>query len=126
MKMCLVKAKLVPNEDLDNPDTLKKYAIILKRRVVDEILPLQPVSMTQMDDFIVKTGQLIDSVLIHDTIPLTDMPPSILTELFNQKTKELEKEWKERTECQLDSIMENLGSIEGLPTKEQVLNRQRW
>ena len=122
MKMCLVKAKLVPNEDLDNPDTLKKYAIILKRRVVDEILPLQHVSMTQMDDFIVKTGQLIDSVLIHDTIPLTDMPPSILTELFNQKTKELEKEWKERTECQLDSIMENLGSIEGLPTKEQVLN----
>ena len=122
MKMCLVKAKLIPDKDLGNPDTLRKYANILKGRVVDEILPLQPVSMNQMEDFILKTSQLIDSVLLRDTIPITDMPPSILTELFNQKTEALEKEWKERTECQLDSILENLGGIEGLPTKEQVLN----
>jgi hypothetical protein len=38
MKMCLVKAKLIPNRDLDNPDMLTRYAINLKRRVVDEIL----------------------------------------------------------------------------------------
>lgn len=121
MKMCLVKAKLIPNRDLDDPDKLKEYATTLKKRVVDEILPLQPVSMNQMEDFILKTSQLLDSVILRDEIPVTDLPPSILTELHNQKSEVLDKEWVERTECQLDSILENLSGIEGLPTKEQVL-----
>ncbi|KAL7525694.1 hypothetical protein ACHAXR_005169 [Thalassiosira sp. AJA248-18] len=101
---------------------LKRYAINLKRRVVDEILPLQPVSMNQMEDFILKTSQLLDSVILRNDIPITDLPPSILTELLNQKTEALDKEWLDRTECQLDSILENLSGIEGLPTKEQVLS----
>ena len=121
MKMSFVKAKLIPNEDLDSLDMMKTYANILKKRVIEEILPLQPVSMNQMEDFISKTSQLIDAVLLRNAIPITDMPPSILTELFNEKTKALDNEWKERTECQLDSILENMKDIEGLPTKDDVL-----
>jgi len=45
MKMSLVKAKLIPNKDLDSLDMMKTYANILKKRVIEEILPFQPVSM---------------------------------------------------------------------------------
>ena len=121
MKKSLAKAKLIPSDDLENPEALKIYARGLTKRVVDEILPLQPVSMPQMDNFIVKTGQLIYSVLLRDTIPITDLPPSILTELFNEREKDLVKEWKRRTESQLDSMLNNLGNISNLPTKDEVL-----
>ena len=121
VKESLAKAKLIPDGKTNDPEVLRKYAKKLLFRVVNEVLPLQPVTMSQMDDFIVKAEQLILSVLLHDTIPITDLPPSILTELFNQKTKELDKEWKERTELQLDSMLSNLGNIEGLPTKEAIL-----
>jgi len=121
VKESLAKAKLIPDGKTKDPEVLRRYAKKLLFRDVNEVLPLQPVTMSQMEDFIVKADQLILSVLLDDTIPITDLPPSILTELFNQKTKELNKEWKERTELQLDSMLSNLGNIEGLPTKETVL-----
>jgi len=61
------------------------------------------------------------SVLIDNAIPMTDLPPSILTELYNERTDELDKEWDARKELQLDSILANLDSITGLPSKEKVM-----
>lgn len=125
MKDSLAMAKLIPSEGLNDPQCLWRYGKDLLLRVVNEILPLQPVTMPGMDDFIVKADQLIQSVLLHDMIPITDMPPSILTQVFNDKTKEMENEWKNSMKRQLDSIMANLGAVEGLPSKDSVMNANR-
>lgn len=120
----LAKAKLVPEkvlkDDVADKD-LKSASIDIVRRVINEIIPLQPVSMSKLDDFVVKTKQLLDSVLLGDEIPMTDLPPSTLTELLRGNSKMMEEEWKERRSKQLDAIYDNLKAIKGIPNQEAVM-----
>jgi hypothetical protein len=133
MKDSLAMAKLIPTEDLRNEEALYEYGKALLSKVVHHILPLQPVTMPVMDEFIVKSDQLIQSILLRDTIPITDMPACILADVFNQKTEELEKEWKTRRESQLDSMMATLRMVPShlLPDKKAVMeatkeNEVKW
>ena len=125
MKHSLVNAKLIPESALEDEAELAKASTALLKRVIEEILPVQPVTMTKIDDFIVKTEQLLESVLFHNTIPLTGLPPSILSELLGERTEEMEQEWKERTEAQLDSMLDGLKGVQGLPSKESVLEASK-
>ena len=121
MKESLAKAKLISDHEADE-NTLLRDGRRLLSCIFHEILPLQPVTMPGMDDFIVKADQLIKSVLRHNTIPITDLPPSILSEVFNQKKTELEEEWKMRRGIQLDSILSTLEEAKGvLPSKDEVM-----
>lgn len=120
LRQSLAKAGLIPSDGHDDPQKLRSYTDKLALRVINEILPLQPVSMRKMDDFIVKTYQLLEAVIIHDTIPLTDLPPCILTELLNDKEKELDEEWKARQSAQLDSMYPSLANLEGVPPRKAI------
>ena len=131
MKHSLAKARLIPNEALDDTDALKRYVNILLAKVVEKILPLQPITMGRIEEFVVKTKQLLESVLLHDTLPLTDLPACILTELLNRTDKALRQEWKDRTLAQFQSMMSNFKGIQGLPSEEEVVNalklkRHNW
>ena len=122
MKAALAKTKLIPSENLDDEEALRAYSTALMRRVVNEILPYQPLTMKKVDEFIVAAKNLIDSVLLKDAVPITDLPPSILTELLKGKDEELAREWEERTTQQLDVMLDNVRNIPGVPTKEEVLS----
>lgn len=131
LRESLAKAKLIPSGGHDDPDTLRRYAIDLTRRVFDEILPLQPVSMTKMDEFIVKTDQLLEAVIVHDTIPITDLPPCILTELLNDQNKALREEWDNRKASQLDAMYPDIEKMEGVPKRDRIesatkINPVKW
>ena len=121
MKESLAIANLIPNGEVEDEETLRHYGENLLSRVIHEVLPLQPVTMPMMDDFIVKSDELFQSVLLHNSIPMTDIPPSILSEVFNEKTKELTAEWDKVMRSQLDSIYESLGNSDDLPSKEEVM-----
>jgi hypothetical protein len=126
MKESLAIAKLIPQEHLDDEERLKEYSNRLLRRIVDEIVPLQPIAMGAMQDFIMTAKQLLDSVLLHDTIPMTDLPPSILTELLNEKEKDMKNVWEEAKSLQVDAMMANLQGVEGLPTKKEILEASKF
>jgi len=121
----LVNAKLIPKDavgkDADYNQLYKAMMEVVKR-VITEIIPLQPVSMSKLDEFIVKTKQLLQSAVFGNEIPMTDLPPSILTELLLGKNEAMEKEWADRRSDQLDSIYANLESVEGIPDKMSVMN----
>jgi hypothetical protein len=55
MKHSLVNAKLIPESALEDEAELAKASTALLKLVIEEILPVQPVTMTKIDDFIVKT-----------------------------------------------------------------------
>ena len=84
-------------------------------RNVNKIIPLQPVLMKGLDRFITKMKELLDAVILDDSMPLTELLACIATELYNDKSKELVNEWEECTELQLDSMLNNIEGVEGLP-----------
>ena len=90
-------------------------------RIVNKILPLQPVSMKGLDRFITKTKELLDAVILDDSMPLIELPACIATELYNDKSKELVNEWEECTELQLDLMLNNMEGVVGLPKREDIL-----
>lgn len=121
MKHSLAKAKLIPTAALEDDDELARASTHLLTRVIKEILPVQPVTMAKIDDFIVKTDQLLHSVLFDDTIPVTSLPSCILSELLTERSIEMEKEWKDKTEAQLDSMLDGLKDVEGLPSRKNAV-----
>jgi hypothetical protein len=44
---------------------------------------------------------------------------------LGERTEEMEEEWKERTEAQLDSMLDGLKGVQGLPSKESVLEASK-
>lgn len=127
LKDSLVRANLIDQSDFDDASQLEEASLKLQKRVVSEILPYQPVSMPGMEKFIIKTNQLVDTILSKNSMPVTDLPASILTELYNEREGELDDEWKFRKQLQLISIFDNLKKACGnsLPTQQEVMTAKK-
>ena len=74
MKETMAKAKLIPNEHLDDEEHLKQYSIHLFKRVIREVFPYQALTMRELQEYIIKGKRLFDSVLLEDAIPLDSLP----------------------------------------------------
>ncbi len=80
------------------------YSNKLLLHVINDILPSQPVSMQRIDEYIVAAQNLFDNVLFRNNIPVTELPPCLLTELLYNKDIVLQASWDVRKENQLRSI----------------------
>jgi hypothetical protein len=69
--------------------------------VINDILPSQPVLMQRIDGYLVAAKSLFDSVLFSNIIPVTELPPCLLTELLCNKDVVLQASWDVRKENQL-------------------------
>ena len=121
LKESLAAAKLIPNDNLDSEEHLKQYGRDLLNRIIKEVFAVQPITLRKMDMYIVRCKRLLDSVLLDNDIPITDMPPSILTELLNEKHDELDSEWEERTSKQLDVMLDGLPEGINVPRKGEIM-----
>jgi DNA replication protein DnaC/predicted GIY-YIG superfamily endonuclease len=65
--------------------------------------------------------RLFDSVLLHNAIPVTDLPPCILTEMLNKTDKKLKREWDERTKAQLNAMLSTIPAYTGLPSRDEIV-----
>lgn len=122
MKHCLAATGLIPDQDLDDRKHLERYSNILLRRIITEVFSVQPITMRKMERYIIKTKRLLNSLLLDEAIPITDLPPCLLTELLNTKTKELESQWSTLMSSQLDVMYSCLPNSAALPAKKEVLN----
>ena len=68
-----------------------------------------------------KRKRHFDSVLLDDAIPITGLPPYILTEMLNKTDTKLKKEWNDRTNTQLTAMCDTLPEEPNLPSREEVL-----
>ena len=126
MKDTLVATKLIPNEHLEDEEHLKQYSIQLLKRVILEVFPFQAISMRAMQEYIIKCKRLFDSILLEDAIPLTELPPCLLTDLLNEKDEKLIQLWDKKKEDQVNMIYRQISSgRENFPATEEVINARK-
>jgi predicted GIY-YIG superfamily endonuclease len=123
MRKSLLTAKLIGYKTDD--ESLEQYSIDLVNTVIEEVLPRQPIVLRLLDDFVVASKRLFDGVLKDDEIPITDLPPCILTELLDKKDKELQSFWEKKKGDQLNSIYKTLSGVANLPSKDEVMKCNR-
>ena len=121
MKHSLAISKLIPSDNLDDEETLLKYSNNLLYRIVTEVFPIQPITMRRLEEYIVMTKRILDSVLLDNAIPVTDLPPCILTEMLNKTDKKLKREWDERTKAQLNAMLSTIPAFDGLPSRDKIV-----
>ncbi len=114
LRESLIVANLIGIET-DEP-SLRMYSNKLMLHVINDILPSQPASMQRIDGYLVAAKNLFDGVLFSNDIPLTELPPCLLTELLCNKNVVLQTSWDVRKENQLRSIYSTLPSCELVPS----------
>ena len=116
LKHCLMKAGVI-GDDIENEDSLRQYVRDYLYRVVTEVFPVQPVTMRRLEDYIIKTWNLAEGVLLRDEIPVTELPPCLLTELLDSKEEEMTKFAEELKKQQVDACYDSLPPSLELPDK---------
>ena len=118
LRESLIVAKLIGIET--DKLLLQMYSNKLMLHVINDILPSQPASMRRIDGYLVAAKNLFDGVLFSNDIPVTELPPCLLTELLCNKDVVLQASWDVRKENQLRSIYSTLPSCEFVPSREAI------
>lgn len=121
LKQSFVYCGLIRKTSLDNDNDLREDLNLLMARIIDEVLPYQPITEQRIDNFIVKGYALMESTLFDSSIPMYDYPPCLATEIEFSKEKEFAQEWNRLTKDQLRSIMMNLKHIQDIPSVQDIV-----
>lgn len=87
IRECLRKCKLIGTET-DN-ESLRKYARKLLRRYIEEQLQYYPNSQRVLDSWIIAAYDMFKSVILRNEIPITELPPSLLANLWNAQEEDI-------------------------------------
>jgi hypothetical protein len=106
-KDCFVKAGLFEDTiPIDSDDDGANLAVDrLMKRVVLEVVPVQPVSTKKLDTYIVRSDRVLRSMLLDDCMPLLNLPPCLQTQLYADKHAEMMKCWDKHRRLQLNCSM---------------------
>ena len=121
MRESFAKLKLI-DIAVHDEEGLKRETNKLLVKIIQEVFAVQPISLRRLDRFIITTKQLLDAVLTNNEIPITDLPPCILTEMLDSKEQELNGFWEEKHNDQLTSIYRTMPEGMDLPEREDVLS----
>ena len=116
MRQSLVLAKLIG--DRTDEESLLQYCRDLLKRVLDEVLSVQPISLRKIDEYVVTASELFNGILLRDEIPVTDLPACILTELLNSKEDKLQAFWYRKKNDHLTAIYDMLSEASVPPRKD--------
>ena len=121
LKQCLVNANLI-KEDMDEKAAMRELIV---ECCIKKVFPRIPLSLRRIEDYLLTAHRLFKQILTGGDLPLTGLPPCILTEILDDKEKELGKFWEDSREKHLASIYNTLPEQLPLPTKESVLQCTR-
>ena len=79
LRNSLCYAKLIGIDD--DEDSLKQYSRLILWGFIEEQLVHLQKHFREIDSFIINYVQIFDDVIIKDSIPITDMPPLLHTEI---------------------------------------------
>ena len=80
MQECLRYCKLIGNDNYT--DALQEYANNLTKRYVEEQVQYFPNTQRVIDYWIVTAHELFCSIIVRDELPVTEMPPVLLSNLL--------------------------------------------
>lgn len=114
-------ADLFPEgSNLDNfdPDLVIPYIVSL---VIKHVLPPQPVGLYSIDGHIPDIDTLFESVLVKNSIPVTELPACLSNKLVEATEDEIIAAWNDFRSSQLKSMLTQLTDVEGLPSFNEFL-----
>ena len=123
LRECLRYAKLIG--ELDDEDSLRQYSKDLLHRYIVEQLVFFPQSMRQLDTFIIDAAHTLDSAIVHQEIPITDLPPVLQASINTYNDEKLKQKWEEAADKVVTAALNELEpAIElcNIPSKEALLN----
>lgn len=123
LRKAFVLAGLVREVSLEDPESMRVDLMKLMKRIVDEIIPYQPVGEKRLDTFITRSYTLLESLLLNSSIPMNEYPPCLASELQKSAETELNDRWKSQMAEQLQSSYLALESVKDLlPPIELVMD----
>ena len=120
-----LKAGLIRKESIDNRSAMEADIVLLMQRLINEVVPYQPLTERRLDSFIVKAYELLHCTLVEKSVPLNEYPPCLATELQKLKENEFKEQWYLLMKDQLTSINNTLVGVDSIPSIEQSLNASK-
>ena len=123
LKNALRYAKLIGPSD--NKSDLEYYSNQLQKKFIEEQLVYFPNSSKMISNWIIIAGELFDSVIINDEIPITEMPPVLQTQLECVQEEKIYMELDKIKKTIIDSSyqeLQHVGHYFGLPIKDTLSN----
>ena len=81
---------LIKTNLIRDGDTAEEMVNTLIELVVTKIMRVQPVTLRRLDEYIVMSHQLFEGVVERDEISINEIPSCILTQMLDDKDKELD------------------------------------
>jgi hypothetical protein len=127
IRECFRYAKLIgPSND---EVALQGYSNALLYRWIEEQLQYFPNALRLLGSWIVIAGNLFDSCIVKNEIPISDMPPVQLSSLFGINDESVLTSFQEAKSCLIDAIFEEIGTqtIEDchIPSKESLMTASK-
>ena len=120
-------AKLIGKKD--DEESLVKYSNDLLRLYIKKQLVYASITKYQADIWIATAGELFDSVIIRNEIPITDMPPALQTSLEESKLDSVIEFLHNMRKNIISSAMMEFGNSHNLyniPSKEELYQCRRY
>ena len=123
LRECFRSVKLIG--DSNEEEALQSYSNSLLVRYIKEQVRYFPNSMKTICEIIVMAGIVLDSVIIKDEIPISDMPPVQYSILLRSMKEDMVKQRRKCLEEVINAVYLELGNLTtqcNVPSKEQLLN----
>ena len=123
-RQAFVKCRLI--RDVSNEDLPEEVDSLLKRWILEQ-LRYYPVGNKSFDDYVVKASCILKSTIIHEEVPINEVPPFFYTSLLSHNDAAIENHCKCCKEALIDATFNSLGQVYSnlkdlLPSKEQLLH----
>ena len=93
---------------LDDEESLQQYSNELLRKFIEEQLIYFPNSKRIIDSWIITAGELLDEIIVHDCIPINNMPAVQQSTLYASTEEECVNYIQTRKEKVIKSAMSEL------------------
>ncbi len=127
IRECMQYAKLI-GESIE-PVDLERYSNELLLRYFEEQVVTFPNSKQVIQSWVVAAGDLLDSVIIHDEITISDLPAVQYSVLFTKIDEESMEHQKTTKINIIEAAIKELGDTTihlcNIPSKEELMNTKR-
>lgn len=111
-------------EDIDT-ESLKQYANNLLKLFITEQLQYFPNTQRVLDSWIISAYGFFHSIIVDDDIPMTEMPPVLLSNLHAATQEEIVQHRKKLTSTLIDAALEEMGdnrNLYNIPGKDDLIS----
>ena len=120
---CLCEVHLIGKNNYE--ESLKKYVKNLTKLYIESQVVYYPNSIKKTETYIVMANGIFEDVILHNSIPIFELPPYSMNSLRDTKTVENIHFWESLILSQLQSARSALKHMENIPSVEEIINVSR-